>query len=83
MVNLLILFVFWVVSENCGVDVFFCLLFLTFFSSFVVAKSLKLPVLVIFSYVNGEVKKNMLLYHNDEDEEWEEGEDEEWEEEEW
>jgi len=29
------------------------------------------------------VKKEMLMYRIDEDEEWEEGEDEEWEEEEW
>jgi hypothetical protein len=29
------------------------------------------------------VKKRMLMYRIDEDEEWEEGEDEEWEEEEW
>jgi len=29
------------------------------------------------------VKKGMLLYRIEEDEEWEEGEDEEWEEEEW
>jgi hypothetical protein len=29
------------------------------------------------------VKKRMLLYRIEEDEEWEEGEDEEWEEEEW
>jgi hypothetical protein len=31
----------------------------------------------------GEVKKKMLMYKIEEDEEWEEGEDEEWEEEEW
>jgi hypothetical protein len=30
-----------------------------------------------------EVKKRMLMYKIEEDEEWEEGEDEEWEEEEW
>jgi len=29
------------------------------------------------------VKKGMLMYRLEEDEEWEEGEDEEWEEEEW
>jgi hypothetical protein len=57
---------------------------LLFFSSFVVSKSLKLPVdSVIFNCVCGEVKKRMLMYRIDEDEEWEEGEDEEWEEEEW
>ena len=33
--------------------------------------------------LSGEVKKIMLMYRVDEDEEWEEGEDEEWEEEEW
>jgi hypothetical protein len=30
-----------------------------------------------------EVKKKMLTYRIEEDEDWEEGEDEEWEEEEW
>jgi len=30
-----------------------------------------------------EVKREMLMYRIEEDEEWEEGEDEEWEEEEW
>jgi len=37
----------------------------------------------ILDCVSGEVKKRMLMYRVDEDEEWEEGEDEEWEEEEW
>jgi hypothetical protein len=58
-------------------------LFLAVFSSFVVAKSLKLPMNSGYLCFNGEVKKRMLMYRIDEDEEWEEGEDEEWEEEEW
>ncbi|MGD6810736.1 MAG: hypothetical protein ACQCN3_13650 [Candidatus Bathyarchaeia archaeon] len=49
-----------------------------------VTKSLKLPAssgyLIAFMV---EVKKRMLMYRIEEDEEWEEGEDEEWEEEEW
>jgi hypothetical protein len=49
-----------------------------------VSKSLNLPTgsgyLIEFMV---EVKKRMLMYRIEEDEEWEEGEDEEWEEEEW
>lgn len=37
----------------------------------------------LFNRFCGEVKKGMLMYRLEEDEEWEEGEDEEWEEEEW
>ncbi|XHH08692.1 MAG: hypothetical protein ACFCUE_14155 [Candidatus Bathyarchaeia archaeon] len=53
-------------------------------TTFDVSKSLKLPVGsgYLFAFML-EVKKRMLMYRIEEDEEWEEGEDEEWEEEEW
>jgi hypothetical protein len=48
-----------------------------------VSKSLKCPTGSAYLNEFKVVKRRMLMYKIEEDEEWEEGEDEEWEEEEW